>query len=158
MVKRYFPVQNKTRVRLPQDFIDSKNKKYIYVIDFQTSEQYSEGYRPFLLSLHSNLVQKDPYCDHLIRFSTGSRTDIDRLKYEQIDDIEFLDFWFKYPDGSKCNYTEIEDVLEKDVKITDPDGNQKIIHQRIKTGEKSIDVKLFPKLCTFVMLMLEYEP
>lgn len=158
MVKRYFPVQNKTRVRLPQDFIDSKNKKYIHVIDFQSSEKRSEGYFNYMISLHSNLVQKDPYCDHIIRFASGARTDIDRLKYEQVDDIEFLDFWFKHPNGEKVPIKEIEDVIDRDVKITTPDGNEKIIHQKIKTGEKTIDFEKSPCICIFVMLMLEYEP
>lgn len=156
MVKRYFPVQNKTRVRLPQDFIDSKNKKYIHVIDFQSSEKQTEGYFSYMLSLHSNLVQKDPYCDHIIRFTSGTRTDIDRLKYEQVDDIEFLDFWFKYPNGEEVTIKEKEDIIDRDVKITTPDGKEKIIHQKIKTGEKSIDFGKSPYFCIFIMLMLEY--
>lgn len=159
MVKRYFPVQNKTRVRLPQDFIDSKNKKYIYVIDFQTSKEYVSEYSHVMVSLHSNLVQKDPYYDHIIRFASTETNNVDRLKYEQLENLEFLDFWFKYPNGKKYEYEEIEDQIIKEVKLTDPDGKQKIIKQTIKTGEKSIDNKPDKEsFCTFIMLMLEYEP
>lgn len=159
MVKRYFPVINKTRIRLPQEFINSTNKKFIHVINFSVFRKYesmsysSSGY----ISLHSNLVQSNPYNDHFIRFSDGIKNVIDRLKYEQIDNIEFLEFWFKYPDGKKIGVKDKADTITKTITMTDPDsGEQKEIKQTIETGERSIIIDYDSKDYYSIMLMLEY--
>lgn len=109
MSKMYFPIINKLEVRLPQEFINSTNKRSISVIGFhfmfmkKTGTNLREELGTYL---HSDLVQKNKFEDSFICFS--NITLCMPLKYEFTGPQEVLKFWFTDDDGSETIVDEEE--------------------------------------------------
>ena len=79
MPKRYFHTQT-TEFTLPEDFIYSRNKKYIavqYVGAILNKTIIGD------LMVHSDIVEFDPYCDHFIMLANRRQTKY--RKYEMLN-------------------------------------------------------------------------
>jgi hypothetical protein len=109
---RYYNIRDKSKFTLPSEFINSKNNKTIEVIGFRflSLEPQEEYYLQYLLyndvSLHSDLVQKDPtdYC--FICFS--SENPISKT-FTYFTDDPVINFWFEGPEET-VDFNKLEDV------------------------------------------------
>lgn len=70
VTKTYFHTQNKV-FDLPFDFMASKNDRFIVV------QYVAATYKGFVVGdvmFHSDIVQRDPYCDHFIMLANRRQT------------------------------------------------------------------------------------
>jgi hypothetical protein len=109
---RYFNIRNENSVVLPSEFMNSKNNRTIEVIGFRflSLEPQDEFYFQYILynnvSLHSNLVQKDPTDNCFVCFS--SEEPISKL-FPYFTDEPKINFWFIAPDGTLVEFDLLDE-------------------------------------------------
>ena len=102
-MKRYF-ITNQLKTRLPNDFVNSKNKRFITLIQCKlyqnltnVSDEIEQFSTPKFITVHSNIVHTDSYLDSYIMFCNENRPK--GKKYEQMSREYELVLWFKNYDG-----------------------------------------------------------
>ena len=100
MVKRYFNVNTK-HFELPQEFIISKNKKYIHFIHCRL---VVNNVLVGNASVHGDFIHSIPTLDKFISWCNVDITK--RFKWEVLYDINSVNVWFK--DHAKNDITVID--------------------------------------------------
>lgn len=99
MPKRYF-ITNLLRSELPYDFINSKNKRYIHVINFKLMD-ITSGKLLMDVSAHSDFIKDHPYLNGFMCFCNEQLAK--RKKYEIMHYITNFNLWFQDLYGNVLN-------------------------------------------------------
>ena len=99
MPKQYF-VTNSLRNDLPMDFVNSKNKRYIHVINFKLMD-ITSGKLLMDVSAHSDFIKDHPYLNGFMCFCNEQLAK--RKKYEIMHHITNFNLWFQDLYGNVLN-------------------------------------------------------
>ena len=85
--------------KFPQEFIDSKNKRWVEFHHAKVTYDKDEDTKE--LVLHSDIIQRDPYLDHSVMVINEVRTKYKKYEYTQHNDTFTIWFSsFKTPKGN----------------------------------------------------------
>ena len=129
-IKRYLTTDLLT-TNFPPDFIYSKNKKYVEIVnvnifinDSKIDDDINAFHQPKYISMHGDFVQDRRDLDSFVQFANMLYPK--RKKYEQLSQQRDFTIWFKDICGTVLNARNLTRIDDHYVQIISPTHKRKI--------------------------------